>query len=88
MAARMQSRESKQNKQERIWTMRRRMIVLLIFLMLLGGCARTSVFVLNKEELVRVKKGQNITVEYDGWVLSDRAVDRVLNAKIKAVNLQ
>jgi hypothetical protein len=56
--------------------------------MLLGGCARTSVFVLNKEELVRVKKGQNITVEYDGWVLSDRAVDRVLNAKIKAVNLQ
>ena len=68
--------------------MRRRTIVLLIFLTLLVGCASTSVYVLNKEELIRVKKGQTVTVEYDGWMLSDRAVDRVMNAKVKAVNLQ
>ena len=69
--------------------MRRRTIVLLIFLTLLVGCARlTSVYVLNKEELIRVKKGQTVIAEYDGWLLSDRAVDRVMNAKIKAVNLQ
>jgi hypothetical protein len=54
----------------------------------LSGCASTSVYVLNQAELVRVKKDQIITAKYDGWLLSDRAVDRVMNAKIKAVNLQ
>ena len=68
--------------------MQTRLVILLIFLTLLVGCASTSVYVLNKEELIRVKKGQTVTVEYDGWMLSDRAVDRVMNAKVKAVNLQ
>ncbi len=68
--------------------MRIRTIALLIFLMALGGCAKTSVYVLDQAELIRVKKDQSITAKYDGWLLSDRAVDRVMNAKIKAVNLQ
>ena len=63
------------------------MVLLLIFWMGLGGCS-TSVYVLNKTELVKVKAGQTITADYDGWLLSQRAVDRVMNAKIKAVNLQ
>lgn len=65
-----------------------RMMILVSFLMLLVSCARTSVFVLDQAELIRVKKDQSIIVKYDGWLLSDRAVDRVMNAKIKAVNLQ
>jgi uncharacterized protein YjcR len=56
--------------------------------MLLAGCGRTSVYILNEAELIRVKKDQTITAKYDGWLLSERAVDRVMNAKIKAVNLQ
>jgi hypothetical protein len=56
--------------------------------MALVGCAKTSVYVLNQSELLRVKKDQVITVQYDGWLLSERAVDRVMNAKIKAVNLK
>lgn len=72
--------------------MPKRTIALLIFLTALvasiSGCARTSVYVLDQAELVRVKKDQTITAKYDGWMLSDRAVDRVMNAKIKAVNLQ
>ncbi len=68
--------------------MRIKIIALLIFLTLLAGCGRTSVYVLNEAELVRVKKDQTITAKYDGWLLSERAVDRVMNAKIKAVNLQ
>jgi hypothetical protein len=67
---------------------KKKMALLLIFLMLLAGCANTSVYVLNKEELVKVKSGETITAKFDGWLLSQRAVDRVLNAKIKAVNLQ
>jgi hypothetical protein len=55
---------------------------------LISGCARTSVYVLDQAELIRVKRDQTITAKYDGWLLSDRAVDRILNAKIKAVNLQ
>jgi hypothetical protein len=53
-----------------------------------NGCSTTSVFVLDQAELIRVKTGQNITAKYDGWLLSDRAVNRVMNAKIKAVNLE
>jgi uncharacterized protein YjcR len=56
--------------------------------MLLAGCARTSVYVLNQDEVVKVKSGENITAKFDGWLLSNRAVDRVMNAKIKTVNLQ
>ena len=68
--------------------MRLRMIVLLIFSTVLVGCSSTSVYVLNKSEVERVKANQNITAKYDGWLLSDRAVTRVMNAKIKAVNLE
>lgn len=69
--------------------MRKRMIALLIFWMALGGCsATTQVYVLDEAELIRVKKDQAVTAQYDGWMLSDRAVDRVMNAKIKGVNLK
>jgi hypothetical protein len=72
--------------------MLKRMIALLIFWMasvaFISGCASTSVYVLNEAELIRVKKDQAITAKFDGWLLSDRAVDRVMNAKIKATNLQ
>ena len=72
--------------------MRKKTIALLIFWIVLAGCisgcVRTSVYVLDKEELVRVKAGETVTVKFDGWVLSQRAVDRVLDAKIKAVNLK
>ena len=54
----------------------------------LAGCSSTSVYVLDQAELVRVKKDQAITAKYDGWLLSDRTVDRVMNAKIKGINLQ
>lgn len=64
------------------------MILNLIFLMLLAGCANTSVYVLDQAELIRVKSGEKIEAKYDGFFFSDRAVDRVLDAKIKAVNLK
>ena len=56
--------------------------------MLLGGCVSTSVYVLQKEELIKVKAGETITSKYDGWLLSERAVNRVMDAKIKGVNLK
>ena len=68
--------------------MLKKMIVLLISLMVLGGCTSTNVYVLDKEELLRVKAGKEVTPQFDGWLLSDRAVDRVMNAKIKDVNLK
>jgi len=70
--------------------MRRKITALLIFWMALGGCsfARTPVYVLDQAELVRVKQGEQVTAKYDGWLLSDRAVDRVMNVKIRGVNLK
>lgn len=64
------------------------MALLLISLIVLEGCSRTSVYVLDQAELVKVKTGDTLTAKFDGWLLSNRAVDRVMNAKIKAVNLQ
>ena len=64
------------------------MILNLIFLIALIGCKTTSVYVLDEKELIRVKKDTNITAKYDGWFLSDKAVDRVMDAKIKGVNLK
>ena len=66
------------------------MIVSLIFLMLLItsiGCSTTSVYVLDQKELIRVKSGETVEAKYDGWLLSDRAVDRVMNAKIAQTKL-
>jgi uncharacterized protein YjcR len=55
----------------------------------LGGCAtNTSVYVLDQAELVKVKAGETVVVKWDGWLLSNMAVDRVMNAKVKGVNLQ
>lgn len=64
------------------------MVLLLIFWMPLAGCSRISVYVLDKEELVKVKAGDTLTAKYDGWLLSQKAVDRVMDAKIKGVNLK
>ena len=65
-----------------------RTMILASFLMGLAGCSTTSVYVLDQAELIRVKKDQTVTAKFDGWVMSDRAVNRVMNAKIKDVNLQ
>jgi len=65
-----------------------KIMMLASFLILSAGCSRTSVYVLDQSEVIRVQEGQAITAKYKGWLLSDRAVDRVMNAKIKAVNLE
>lgn len=65
-----------------------KLMILASFLMALVGCSTTSVYVLNKSEVVRTQVGETITPKEKGWWLSDRAVDRVMNAKIKAVNLE
>jgi len=67
------------------------MALLLIFLMLgviCSGCATTSVYVLDQAELVKVKAGETITAKFDGWLMSQRAVDRILDARIKGINLK
>lgn len=52
------------------------------------GCGRTSVFVLNQDEIVMLKKGEALTAPYDGTFYSQRAEDRVMNAKIVATKLK
>ena len=72
--------------------MRQRKTIILLILLTLGlicsGCATTSVYVLDQAELVRVKEGETLTAKYSGWLLSDRAVDRIMNARIKGINLK
>lgn len=54
----------------------------------LSGCAGISIYVLDQEELMRGKAGQVVTLKFDSWILSDRAVKRVMDAKIKDANLK
>lgn len=68
--------------------MRIKLTILASCLTLLAGCANTSIYVLDQKEVVRVMAGQNITAKYTGWLLSDNAVKRVINAKINAINLE
>lgn len=70
--------------------MPKKTILFLICSMLLIGCASNSTvtYVLHKEEIERVKEGQVYNAVYNGWFFSDRAVDRVMNAKIKGIDLK
>lgn len=61
-----------------------RIKILLLSLMLgisITGCSRISVIVLNKDEIVVLKKGDQFTAPYDGTYYSQRAEQRVMNAK-------
>lgn len=68
--------------------MRILIMILVVSLMLLTGCASNSIYVLDQSEVVRVQENQTVTAKFKGWLLSDRAVQRVMDAKIKGVNLQ
>ena len=57
---------------------------LLIFLTLginLIGCSAVKVFVLDREEIIVLKKGDSMIAPYDGTFYSERAEARVMNAK-------
>ena len=63
-------------------------LLLMVLVTLVSGCSTTSVYLLEEREIVRVKQDDMVNAKYNGWLLSDRAVDRVMNAKIKRINLQ
>ena len=46
------------------------------------GCNTTSVYVLNQDEILMLKKGDALTAPYDGTFYSQRAENRVMNAKV------
>lgn len=61
--------------------------MLLIFSTGLISCSHLkSVYVLDQAEVVKVKTGEQITAKFDGWMLSNRAVTRVMESKIIDVN--
>ncbi len=72
-------------KHDRNSKMHIRIIISLTFWMLgcvSVGCSRTSVYVLNQDEIVILKKGETLTVPYDGTFYSQRAETRVMDATI------
>ncbi len=52
------------------------------------GCSTTSVYVLNQDEVILLKKGTTLTAPYDGTFYSQRAEQRVMNAKITVEKLK
>lgn len=62
-------------------------VLLLIFSTGLISCSHLkSVYVLDQQEIVKVKAGEAVTPAFDGWLLSNRAVTRVMESKVIDVN--
>lgn len=78
-------------KQGISWTRHTRIAISLICLTLgigLAGCGRISVYVLNQDEIMMLKKGETITAPYDGTFYSQRAEKRVMDAKVITTKLK
>ena len=55
---------------------------------LVGCSTTTSIWVLNQDEIVMLKKGETLTAPYDGTFYSERAETRVMNAKKANIKLK
>jgi hypothetical protein len=75
-------------KQKRNLERLKLLLISSIVLTVCAGCNTTSVYVLDQQELVRVKSGDKIEAKFDGWLLSQRAVERVMNAKVEQQKLK
>ena len=75
-------------KHKQNWGKLKLLVTSSILLILLTSCNTTSVYVLDQQELVKVKEGDTVKVKFDGWLLSQRAVTRIMNAKVEAIKLQ
>ena len=52
------------------------------------GCSRQTCYVIKQDEVIRVVPGQVVTAPYVGWLLSQRAVDRIMHTKVVDTNLK
>ena len=53
-----------------------------------SGCGRVSMYVLDQKELVKVKAGDTVMVKFDGYLLSNRAIQRVMKTEIEDIKLK
>ena len=64
--------------------------VILCFCVLLaiGGCSTSTTYVIKQDEIIKVTPGQIVTAPYSGWLLSQRAVERIMHTKVVDTNLK
>lgn len=53
-----------------------------------SGCGNTSIYLLDQKEIVKVKSGETISSTYDGYFFSNRAISRVMKAKVEDIKLK
>jgi hypothetical protein len=75
-------------RQELLLAMRVISLMVLVILTISGCATSRSVYVLDREELVKVKIGETITAKFDGYFFSNRAISRVMNTKVEDANLK
>lgn len=55
----------------------------------LTGCSSlTTTYVINNDEIEFLSKGQTFTAPYDGTFYSQRAEKRIMEVKVRRVNLK
>ena len=63
-----------------------RMGILALLLLLLVGCGSTNLYVVDKQDIIRVHKGTaigSLTIDRDGYFLSDLYMNKAAEAKVK-----
>lgn len=60
-----------------------KLLVALIFLIGVSGCARVILHPIDKVDIVEMVKGTAYTPEKDGWFLSDYYLKKVVQAKVE-----
>jgi len=56
--------------------------------MMLVSCSTNTTYVIKQDEVIKVTKGQSYIAPDNGWLLSDRAVARIMHTRVVDTNLK
>jgi len=75
-------------KQKQILRKLRLLLIFSILSMMLVSCSTSTTYVIKQDEIIKVTPGQIVTAPYSGWLLSQRAVERIMHTKVVDTNLK
>ena len=75
-------------KQKQILRKLRLLLIFSILSMMLVSCSTNTTYVIKQDEVIKVTKGQSYIAPDNGWLLSDRAVARIMHTRVVDTNLK
>lgn len=75
-------------KQRRILKKLKLLVIFSMLSTMLAACSTSTTYVTKQDEIIKVTKGQSYIAPDNGWMLSDRAVARIMHTKVVDTNLK